>query len=130
MVFIIALIIIAAAGYPAKPEPLPQCTDLKLWYDQYNEAYFLGALPNNTVVDYSNNNEDSLASTFKEGNHFHIAFNPKYAGSARVAHAFLPHEMCHVLTWSEDIEHGPRWKSCMYDVVQRGAIIDQMVGAY
>lgn len=126
----LAFALLALAYGPVKRVVAPQCENPKAWYDGFNETYFENRLPANTVVDYSNHDSSVLAVTTQDGDHFRIAFNRDYAASAPVVHVFLLHEMCHVDTFDEEAEHGPRWIACMRGLEAKGAIDDNMVKVY
>lgn len=126
----LAIALVSVSYGPVKRVVAPQCENPKAWYLGYNETYFDNALPLDTVVDYTNHEEGTLASTSFENGHFHIAFNPAYASSAPVVHLYLYHEICHVASWTEDKEHGAAWKSCMRRLESKGAIDDTLVKVY
>lgn len=108
-----------------------RCEGLDAWYRDYNDNYFQNRLPKNTVVDYSEHRDDIMAATsqFDDGR-FHIAFNEKYAKSARFAHLLMLHEQCHIDTWDEKEEHGKRWRACMLVVEFEGAFRGILIDGY
>lgn len=128
----IALLLLGAAirFQTKRASTEPQCQDPKAFYNDFNLSYFDGKLPKDTVVDYAEHDEKTLARTTYEDGHFHITFNPRLAGSARVVHLYSLHEMCHIATWEEEQAHGPEWKACMHAVVAKGGIIEQMIESY
>jgi predicted SprT family Zn-dependent metalloprotease len=106
-------------------------TELDKKYAEYNEIYFGGKLPADTVIDHSESVQ--MASTMKMSDgRFHIAFNDKYTLADRVARLVLLHEQCHIKTWTEqDIaEHGPRWRTCMLALDLQGVFRREWIDDY
>ena len=95
--------------------------DLKTWFNSYNEEYFLGALPQNTIVSYGN--IDDMGITFRENDVFHIVIDLKTNRAGRVAMFTELHEMCHESQWNlhEAEVHGPKFQSCMHRLADLGA---------
>jgi hypothetical protein len=107
-----------------------RCEGLKVWYDGFNNDYFLDTLPKDVVIDYSEPG-DSIATTLKEENgRFHIRFSEKYAASPKVAHLYLLHEQCHVKTWDEEESHGVQWRTCMLQLDMEGAFRRQLIDSF
>ncbi len=102
--------------------------NLKAWYDADNEEYFNNKLPHDTVVEYgtplARDGHEVIAMTTQVAGVFHIVFSRKYALANRVSHLFLIHESCHLESWAEFDEHGPKWKACMHRVEAAGAYED------
>lgn len=103
-------------------------------YGEFNDQYFQGRLPKDTVVDWSES-ADNIASTYKMGDgRFHITFNPKYALAHRVYATTMLHEQCHIKTYDErDFEtgwHGKRWRSCMLQLDMQGAFRRELIDFY
>jgi hypothetical protein len=100
----------------------PICRGLKLKYLEYNDAYFDGVLPRNTIVEYGTcPDAQSIACTTHPGDVFKITLVKEYNLAPVQAHVNLLHESCHIVTWTELEEHGPRWKDCMHRIYQKGA---------
>jgi len=110
-----ALLLVAGCQAASDKEQLRQ------WYDQNNEQYFLGMLPKDTVIDYSLHDDEFMGATTKIEGKFHISLNRKYNLAVNVAKVTLYHEECHVSTWGEIEQHGLRWKSCMHRIENEGA---------
>lgn len=110
-----------------------RCEGLNVWYKTYNERYFDNKLPEDAIVDYGEYNDDYMATTSKLPNGtFHIGLNEKFTSAARVAHLVILHEQCHIATWNEAVDHGPRWRVCMLGLdimgANRGLLIDGYTG--
>jgi SprT-like family protein len=111
-----------------------KCEGLKEFYDEYNDEFFRGTLPKDTVVDYSEQ-EDYIATTSQlPDGRYKIAFNEKYASAPRVARIFLLHEQCHVQNFDENDKptrnHGKRWRACMVMLDIEGAFRQQLIDSY
>ena len=104
---------------------------LNWWNEGYNSGYFDDKLPKHIVIDWSEYNDDNMATTtvLPDGR-FHIALNEKYCLATRVAHITLLHEDCHILTFSEvneGKEHGPRWRTCMINLSRQRAFENELI---
>ena len=104
-----------------------RCEALKVWYDGYNEAYFGNSLPKDTVIDYTGTGEYAALTRRMEDGTFHIVFNAKYTASPIFSHLILLHESCHIKTWDEFDEHGPRWVACMETLELNGAFHREII---
>jgi predicted SprT family Zn-dependent metalloprotease len=72
-----------------------------------------------------------MASTIKMANgQFHIAFNEQYLRGERYAHMTLLHEQCHVATYDEIQDHGPKWQACMLRLDRMGAFRKEIIDGY
>lgn len=119
---LLATVTVWLQGYFERDHAVPgRCEGLSIWYKQYNEDYFLNELPKDTIVDYSEAGDFIATTSRLRDGRFHIAFNEKYAAAPRVAHIFLLHEQCHIFSWGETPDHGPRWRACMLAVDFQGA---------
>ena len=105
----------------AQDEPI--CKNPQIWFQEYNEEYFYGMLPANTIVRYGDA-QGNEAITQKLFGRFYITLEPKYNLAPKQAHENILHESCHVLSWSELDDHGPRWRDCMDRLYQKGAFRD------
>jgi len=97
-------------------------TDPKIWFDEYNQAYFLGALPYDTTVRYGNLN-GHMGETRHEDGRFEIVIDIETNKAENGARLTLLHEECHVETWNLgglDI-HGRAWETCMHRLADAGA---------
>lgn len=113
-----------------KPMRDPELTaqELRQYYDASNDAYFNKSLPMNTVIDYADTNSDSMAFTERlPDGRFHIAFNKKWGNGERYRHLSMLHEQCHIKTWEELDNHGPRWHACMYELDTQGAFRHELI---
>lgn len=128
---VITLILVAlyvwAVNQPEKHVTDGRCEALKVWYDGYNDAYFGNTLPKDTVIDYTGTGEYAALTRRMEDGTFHIVFNPKFTASPIFAHLILLHESCHVKTWDEFDEHGPRWVACMNTLEANGAFHREII---
>lgn len=95
---------------------------LKAKYLEYNEEYFLGMLPTDAIVGYGTCPDDAMACTTHPEDIFHVTLVEKYNPAVATAHENILHESCHILTWDEIEEHGPRWKDCMHRIYDLGAM--------
>jgi hypothetical protein len=87
-------------------------------YVEYNNGWFEGKLP---PVSISLTNDDVMARSVCIRSGCNLQFNYRYNQAVSVAQLSLFHEMCHVATQNEDMEHGPKWHACMKDLAARGA---------
>lgn len=116
----------AVQGPALSPEQLSQ------WYAGYNDEYFSGRLPSDTVIDYSEHDNEYMGSTdyWADDKKFHISLNLKYTVAGRIALETLLHESCHIETWGERQEHGPLWRSCMLRLDAQGAFRKLFIDKY
>lgn len=97
------------------------CLNLKVWYDSYNETYFLNQLPKNTIVEYGDIGND-LGITFKDHGKFHIIISRYFNRAPNTAHETLLHEIAHVATWGQEFDsHGPKFRACLRRLYAEGA---------
>jgi hypothetical protein len=102
--------------------------DLDTWYRAYNSEYFNDNLPKDAVLDWGEYDPDRMASTSRlPDGRFHVAFNEKYCLAGRVMHIVLLHEQCHIQTFSEKTDHGPRWRTCMLNLYQQDAFKKDLI---
>jgi len=85
--------------------------NLAVVYAESNARYFNNELPTTTVLDWNEHEDGTVASTQFDGERFHLSFNRAYANEIQIED--VKHEMCHIATWDEVEDHGPRWQECM-----------------
>lgn len=117
------LLAFAASSFAGPP------TNLKQWYAGYNEAYFLGQLPANTVVSYGNPGPGNMAVTFLAGTTFHIVISPALNPTDKEVKITLLHELVHVkldvMHIPTDFDgHGPAFTAEMRRLAAEGAMDD------
>jgi SprT-like family protein len=98
--------------------------DLRLmkFYEDGNRQYFDNKLPHNTIVSFDTpEHENSAATTAEHDGHFVIRIDPKINNIWQMAEMTEYHEMCHVETFTELDEHGPKWQACMHRLANAGA---------
>ncbi len=62
--------------------------------------------------DLSEDNDDGKTYQLTDDS-FVILLDPKQNTSESEARDTLRHEACHVATWGEEPQHGPKWQACM-----------------
>jgi|ERR1051326_7635737 predicted SprT family Zn-dependent metalloprotease len=122
--FTILFATLFAGSCVAAPEP----QQLRKWYTQINEQYFLNALPKDTVIAYGDPGETAMAVTFKDQQgRFHIVMGKEFYGAGVVAKETLLHESCHISVWNvhDSLDgHGLAWHQCMERLYREGAFED------
>lgn len=118
-VILIALLTVTLT-YPVQGTAVSS-PQLKAKYLEYNEEYFLGMLPTDAIVGYGTCAEDAMACTTHPEDIFQITLVKEYNLAPAQAYENLLHESCHLVTWSELDEHGPRFKDCMRRIYALGA---------
>lgn len=107
--------------------------EIKSWYNDYNTGYFQGKLPQDVIIQHTTTTE-YYARTFKTGGKFVISFSDSYVLGELLTELILQHEMCHIEAWDElvrtGIEHGPKWRVCMYKLKAQGASDSLIIEAY
>lgn len=100
---------------------------LQEWYDGYNEAYFLNALPRATAV-FGDPGTGSMGVTFQgedEKGHvgIYIVVSQFWNPSPKEVRITLLHEMCHVELIHAPLfdDHGAEWEACMHRLADKGA---------
>lgn len=120
--------VLCFAGFTSWARPVADSDriDLKIWYESYNEDYFLSALPKDTVLNYGNI-WPNMGLTTHENGAYRISIDADSNKAVRVAQMTLLHEMCHVAQWGhEDMNpHGPKFQACMHRLADEGAF-DQL----
>jgi len=86
-----------------------------MWFDgKLPKNVFIGRIYGDKFQAYTLKN--------KETGQFTILFNTQYNLARSQADINILHESCHIKTWTEFEEHGPRWVGCMRDLAARGAM--------
>lgn len=104
-------------------EPI-ECENLQAWYAGFNEEYFLGALPKNTIVTYGDPGRLNMAISFESSGRNFIVLSKELNKAPRVAHGTLIHEMVHIATRNVDHSldgHGPVFQREMLRLAEAGA---------
>ncbi len=96
--------------------------NLQVWFQSYDEDYFLGALPKNTIVSYGDLGGNMGITQRLEGV-YHITIDIEFNKAARVSQMTVLHEMCHEAQWGNDglDVHGPKFQTCMHRLAAAGA---------
>jgi len=121
-------------SYMAFGKPtVPTTSMLAEKYRQFNEDYFLGQLPKDTVVTYGNLTQlNDMGYTWKENSgKFHITVDQETNPVERQAEMTLLHEQCHIeveihnLNPKQDFDaHGIEFQNCMVNLATHGAFHD------
>lgn len=100
-----------------------QCENLKGWYDSYNEDYFLGQLPKDTLVQYGDLGPLVSGITLQSSGQFHIIVSLKLNPTPQEAHFTLLHECVHVKLWNKHLldDHGIEFQTEMVRLAEIGA---------
>ena len=114
------------AQQKCQPLPLPftpgQLQDV---WKYYNRAYWDGKLPANTVVVWAALGDDRFGETEQEPNgRFVIRLDPVKNHERNVAKTTILHENCHIVTYGEKPDHGPRWLAELHRIMLEGAFDD------
>lgn len=97
---------------------------LAAWYATYNERYFSGRLPKNTVVRW-NFLEDKYGETEPPADgRFVILLDISRNRESIMARITLLHEMCHVATYDKGFDHGLAWRAEIHRLMMEGAFDD------
>ena len=89
-------------------------TDLHAWYQQDNAELFEGNLPDARVEWSDLTEDDDAGKTYQlEDGSFVILLDRNQHTSISEARDTVKHEACHVATWGDEAQHGPRWTACM-----------------
>jgi len=126
---LLALFISGLLAFPAWSQTNKEIKD---WYNDFNTGYFQGKLPQDVIISHITTKK-YLAATYKIGDKFVISFSDSYVLGEILTELILQHEMCHIESWDETvkgIEHGPKWKVCMYKLKAQGAFDNLTIEAY
>lgn len=116
----------------AATNPTLTISELHLWFNAFDDEYFNGRLPKDTVIDYTEFDDRWMATTdyWESDQKFHIRLNKKWTAASRVSLETLLHESCHIETWHEDALHGSRWRNCMLRLDRVGAFRELIIDDY
>ena len=101
-----------------------------LLYKIDNTRYFQGKLPATTAIVWDEQYSTAGTGCYKNSETCTIHLNPHYLTEQRFTHLTLQHEMCHIETWTEEAEHGPRWGACMVRIEMHGAWRNILIDGY
>lgn len=130
-----------APGEEAAAHPNTSAEELRTWYLSDNDNYFGGKLPKDTVINWDDNDPNTMAQTqkFPDG-HFEIQLNSAYAGAERTQLYLLLHESCHIETWAESHpdgiffdatkQHEKLWRTCMLRIDAADGFRDLFIDEY
>jgi len=97
---------------------------LQLWYETLNEDYYLGQLPKETEVRWSDlTQRHYMGITERRPDKTFTIFvdrttNPTWSETELT----VAHETCHIKTWDVDEpSHGPKFQTCMVNLAVHGA---------
>lgn len=103
---------------------------LQTWFEEYNESYYNGRLPKDTRVFWADLHSrpnkamgETTCSMSPENKPVNctVRIDPLYNNVISTTRETLLHETCHVATYAEDLEHGPRWRTCIDTLWVEGA---------
>jgi hypothetical protein len=112
--------------------------DLDVTYREFNEQYFMGKLPKDTIINFDEKGEFMATTVKLKDGRFKISFNKYYVSAQRVFRPTLLHEQCHIKTWNDnpsedDLEvglHTRSWISCMLILDMQGAFRREWIDYY
>jgi hypothetical protein len=88
--------------------------DLHAWYQQENATDFGGQLQDASVQWGYLKEKNAGGITYQlTDDSFVIVLDRSSNTSEKKARETLKHESCHIATWDEKADHGPRWTACM-----------------
>jgi hypothetical protein len=88
--------------------------DLHAWYQQENATEFGGQLQDASVQWGYLKEKNAEGITYQlTDDSFVIVLDRSSNTSEKKARETLKHESCHIATWDEKADHGPRWSACM-----------------
>ena len=88
--------------------------DLHAWYQQENATDFGGQLQDASVQWGYLKEKNAGGITYQlTDDSFVIVLDRSSNTSEKKARETLRHESCHIATWDEKADHGPRWTACM-----------------
>ena len=106
-------VIVFAVRYAMMRERLRHA-DLHAWYQQENATEFGGALQDAAVQWGYLKEKNAEGITYQlTDDSFVIVLDRSSNTSETKARETLKHESCHIATWDEKTDHGPRWTACM-----------------
>jgi SprT-like family len=91
-------------------------------YEEINDSYFDGKLPQDVIVHLSNLGP-TMGMTTPVGPSFRIDLDLRWLPSPKEQEETLLHEVCHVSVGvgKEFDGHGPKWQACMHRLSALGA---------
>lgn len=102
---------------------------LKTQYKFFNEEHFDYCLPASTQIYWDDIKAGSKSKikdegiTYRDGDGtFIVVVNEKLRGLWCSAFLTLLHEMCHILHWDNDKEHGKKWGASIKALRDKGAM--------
>ena len=96
-------------------------------YNTFNRDYFLGQLPKNANVRWTDLSlqQDMGMTWIDEAGVRQIRIDRKTNPVLRQAQLTLLHEMCHIKTDGRELDnHGIKWQACMVNLAEHGAMHD------
>jgi hypothetical protein len=106
-------IIVFGSRYAVMRERLRHA-DLHAWYQQENATEFGGHLQDASVQWGYLKEKNAGGITYQlTDDSFVIVLDRSSNTSETKARETLKHESCHIATWDEQADHGPRWTACM-----------------
>ena len=109
---------------PCAAAPLPLTNgELQDIFKFYNRTYWDGRLPTVLVVWTGLENRYGETDMLPDGRYV-IRLDATKNREGNVARTTILHEMCHVRTWGEDAQHGPRWRAELHRIMLEGAFDD------
>ncbi len=128
---VLLLVVVGVKNNVQHPAALAVNSDVNLQaqFANLNAEYFSGALPADTIVDWSLHDANYMGTTSVDPDlHFHIKLNPEFVRGERTVRLTLLHESCHIITHGQDVDsHGPAWQHCMLDLEIKHAFRDQLI---
>jgi SprT-like family len=116
LVSLLSLAVICfSVRYAVGRERLRDPNYLHALYQDTNEEFYGGQLPDVRVKSHDLSDEEAKGETYKETeDRFVIVLDPNWNTSNGEALETMRHESCHVATWGQESdEHGPRFQECM-----------------
>jgi len=111
--FLALAVIFFGIRYAAMRERLRHA-DLHAWYQQENATEFGGQLQDASVQWGYLKEKNAEGITYQlMDDSFVIVLDRSSNTSETKARETLKHESCHIATWDEKADHGPRWTACM-----------------
>lgn len=95
---------------------------LKRAYRSYNRRFFGNTLPNppDVKISWADLGNQLMGYQLED----EIVLSRKYHRHDSLWRSTLLHEMCHIATPDEQLEHGPRWRKELKRLIRAGAFDD------
>lgn len=98
-------------------------TRLLKWYAEANRDYFDDRLPHDTEIVWDDlRYKSSMGDTVCNEQGCRIRIDVYTNVAPATAQETEYHEMCHVATRGEVLDHGPEFKNCMTTLFKKGAL--------